>query len=148
MNEENKEQNLEEKKTRGRKKTKDVEPITIKEEQIETTPTIEEKEPKNNKIGFVIFCFLIFVIMVAILLIFAYYIYKMSHNTNNKERNNSNIQLQYTETTDKIKDGDESNSITNQKELIEYYLKNEKNIKIYDVYADDGYTGTDFDEVR
>ena len=45
---------------------------------------------------------------------------------------------------DKIKDGDESNSITNQKELIEYYLKNEKNIKIYDVYADDGYTGTDF----
>ena len=25
---------------------------------------------------------------------------------------------------DKIKDGDESNSITNQKELIEYYLKN------------------------
>lgn len=45
---------------------------------------------------------------------------------------------------DKIKDGDESNSITNQKELIEYYLKKEKNIKIYDVYADDGYTGTDF----
>ena len=45
---------------------------------------------------------------------------------------------------DKVKNGDESNSIINQKGLIEYYLSNEKGIKIYDVYTDDGFTGTDF----
>ncbi len=39
----------------------------------------------------------------------------------------------------------ESNSISNQKEIINNYAKNEKDIKIVDYYIDDGYTGTDFE---
>lgn len=43
-------------------------------------------------------------------------------------------------------DGDrnESNSITNQKEMITRYITGMKDIKIYNYYIDDGYTGTDF----
>ena len=43
-------------------------------------------------------------------------------------------------------DGDnaESDSITNQRELINYFLKNESNFKIIDYYVDDGYSGTSF----
>ena len=43
-------------------------------------------------------------------------------------------------------DGDnaESDSITNQKEIIEYFLKKEENIEIIDYYQDDGYSGTTF----
>jgi len=37
---------------------------------------------------------------------------------------------------------DESRSITNQKELLERYAK-ENNLNIYDVYIDDGYSGMD-----
>lgn len=39
----------------------------------------------------------------------------------------------------------ESNSIQNQKELIHKYLENQPNIKIYDDYVDDGFTGTNFE---
>lgn len=39
----------------------------------------------------------------------------------------------------------ESNSISNQKELINSYIKKEKDIKVIDYYVDDGYTGTSFD---
>ncbi|MBE6160704.1 MAG: recombinase family protein [Firmicutes bacterium] len=39
----------------------------------------------------------------------------------------------------------ESNSITNQRSLINYYLVDKKDITVYKCYADDGYTGTDFD---
>ena len=42
-------------------------------------------------------------------------------------------------------DKEESNSITNQKELINFYLKKEKDFKIKDYYIDDGFTGTDFE---
>ena len=42
-------------------------------------------------------------------------------------------------------DKEESNSITNQKELINFYLKKEKDLKIKDYYIDDGFTGTDFE---
>ena len=44
-------------------------------------------------------------------------------------------------------DGDklESNSITNQKKLINIYINREKNLKIVDYYIDDGYSGTDFE---
>ena len=38
----------------------------------------------------------------------------------------------------------ESNSITNQRNLINYYLSNLKDINVYKCYSDDGYTGTDF----
>ncbi len=43
-------------------------------------------------------------------------------------------------------DGDnaESDSITNQRELINYFLKKESNFKIIDYYVDDGYSGTSF----
>jgi len=43
-------------------------------------------------------------------------------------------------------DGDnvESDSIINQRDLINYYLKNEHNFKIIDYYVDDGYSGTNF----
>lgn len=42
-------------------------------------------------------------------------------------------------------DGDkiESNSITNQRSLIAFFIEDKKDIKIYKYYADDGYTGTD-----
>ena len=39
----------------------------------------------------------------------------------------------------------ESNSISNQKELIEYYLKDKKDIRVVSVRVDDGYTGSNFD---
>ena len=38
----------------------------------------------------------------------------------------------------------ESNSITNQKEILTQYTK-ENNLNIYDVYIDDGYSGTNFE---
>ena len=38
----------------------------------------------------------------------------------------------------------ESNSVANQKKLIEYYLADKPELKIYKSYEDDGYTGTDF----
>ena len=38
----------------------------------------------------------------------------------------------------------ESDSITNQKEIIEYFLKKEENIEIIDYYQDDSYSGTTF----
>ena len=45
---------------------------------------------------------------------------------------------------DEEKDKEESNSISNQRDLIDRFLKDEKNIKIVDYYIDDGFTGTDF----
>lgn len=44
---------------------------------------------------------------------------------------------------DKIKD--ESNSITNQKAIINSYIKNNNEFKLIDFYIDDGYSGTTFD---
>ena len=38
----------------------------------------------------------------------------------------------------------ESNTIINQKSLINNYISKESNMKIIDYYVDDGYTGTDF----
>ena len=39
----------------------------------------------------------------------------------------------------------ESNTITNQKEMINSFISKEKNMTIVDYYVDDGYTGTTFD---
>ena len=39
----------------------------------------------------------------------------------------------------------ESNTITNQKEMINNFISKENNMTIVDYYIDDGYTGTDFD---
>ena len=43
-------------------------------------------------------------------------------------------------------DGDkhESESITNQKSLLLQYTK-ENNLRVYDIYIDDGFSGTNFD---
>lgn len=41
----------------------------------------------------------------------------------------------------------ESESITNQRSLLLQYVK-ENNLRVYDIYVDDGFTGTNFDEVR
>lgn len=44
---------------------------------------------------------------------------------------------------DKIKD--ESNSVTNQKAIIESYIKKNEDLELFDFYIDDGYSGTTFD---
>lgn len=44
---------------------------------------------------------------------------------------------------DKIKD--ESNSVTNQKAIIESYIKENEDLEFVDFYIDDGYSGTTFD---
>ena len=41
-------------------------------------------------------------------------------------------------------DKSESNSVTNQRILLQEYLKNKSEFVIYDIYIDDGYSGTDF----
>ena len=45
---------------------------------------------------------------------------------------------------DKSKISDESNSITNQRELIKSYISKDKSLELINVYKDDGFTGTNF----
>ena len=42
----------------------------------------------------------------------------------------------------------ESNSITNQKLIIDNYLREHKEYKLFDYYIDDGYSGTNFDRLE
>lgn len=42
----------------------------------------------------------------------------------------------------------ESNSISSQREMLLAFIRKQGNIKIYDTYVDDGWSGTNFDEVR
>lgn len=42
----------------------------------------------------------------------------------------------------------ESNSISFQKELIYSFITKNKDMKLFDTYIDDGYSGVDFVEVR
>lgn len=46
-----------------------------------------------------------------------------------------------------VQDGDkaESNSIVNQKELLDMFLKNKKELTFYNYYIDDGFSGTNFE---
>ena len=44
---------------------------------------------------------------------------------------------------DKIKD--ESNSVTNQKAIIDSYVKKNEDLELVDFYIDDGYSGITFD---
>ncbi len=46
-----------------------------------------------------------------------------------------------------VEDGDkvESNSVINQKQLLNDYLNENSNFNLYDYYVDDGYSGTDFE---
>ena len=47
-------------------------------------------------------------------------------------------------------DGDksESLSVANQRMLLTEFVKKQRDLYLYDVYTDDGYTGTNFVEVR
>lgn len=47
-------------------------------------------------------------------------------------------------------DGDraESLSVANQRLLLAEFLERQNDLSLYDTYIDDGYTGTDFVEVR
>ncbi len=42
----------------------------------------------------------------------------------------------------------ESESIANQRELIRTYIREQPDIELYDIYADDGFSGSNFVEVR
>lgn len=42
-------------------------------------------------------------------------------------------------------DKEESNSVTNQRELINSYISEDKELNVYDYYIDDGWSGTNFD---
>ena len=42
----------------------------------------------------------------------------------------------------------EVNSIANQKDLIDYYIKDKVDMKIYNYYVDNGYSGTNFDRTE
>ena len=42
----------------------------------------------------------------------------------------------------------ESNSIISQRDLIDSFIKRQKNMQLYDIYVDDGWSGTNFDKVR
>lgn len=48
-----------------------------------------------------------------------------------------------------VEDGDkeESNSITNQRLLLTEFLKENSDIELYDYYIDDGFSGTDFQDL-
>ena len=45
-----------------------------------------------------------------------------------------------------VEDGDkeESNSVTNQRMMLEEFLKDNPDIELYEYYIDDGFSGTDF----
>lgn len=42
----------------------------------------------------------------------------------------------------------ESESIGNQRELIRAYIHEQQDIELYDIYVDDGFSGSNFVEVR
>ncbi len=42
----------------------------------------------------------------------------------------------------------ESNSIGNQRELIRAFIHGQQDIELYDIYIDDGFSGSNFVEVR
>ena len=68
------------------------------------------------------------------------YSFKLSKDENNIWRVAVYIRLS-------VEDGDdkqESNSIKNQRNLINMFMANDKNLVIVDYYIDDGYSGTDF----
>lgn len=61
----------------------------------------------------------------------------------------NNYEIYYTALYTRLSDDDgdkrESDSIANQKKLIQEYLKDKPEFEIFDTYVDDGYTGTNFE---
>ena len=45
-------------------------------------------------------------------------------------------------------DKEESDSVANQRRLLTEYIKGQKELVFYDIYVDDGFSGTNFVEVR
>ncbi len=71
-------------------------------------------------------------------------------NISNLEDYSGGLYLRLSKEDDKkggMNIADNSASIENQKALLEKYA-NEHHINIYDIYIDDGYSGTSFVEVR
>lgn len=42
----------------------------------------------------------------------------------------------------------ESNSISSQRELLRAYVRKQEDMELFDIYVDDGYSGSNFVEVR
>ena len=42
----------------------------------------------------------------------------------------------------------ESNSISSQRDILRAYVQSHEDLRIYDIYIDDGYSGANFVEVR
>ena len=73
----------------------------------------------------------------------------MAGRGNKKQSKNSSIAKWlvgvYTRRSFDDMEDKESNTIVNQKEMINNFVSKEENMEIIDYYIDDGYTGTDFE---
>lgn len=49
---------------------------------------------------------------------------------------------------EEYKDNKDSNSITNQKQIINAYIKENDDLELVDYYIDDGYSGTNFNRPK
>ena len=68
---------------------------------------------------------------------------KVRYNTNAKSKSNFKCAA-YIRLSQEDGDKEESNSVTSQREIIDYYLKQNRELELFDYYIDDGFTGTDF----
>lgn len=71
-------------------------------------------------------------------------LYKYQNNFSKRNSLNWKVALYVRLSREDDEDKIESNSVTNQKSLLMDYLKNNDEFVIYDIYVDDGYSGTDF----
>lgn len=55
------------------------------------------------------------------------------------------LRLSREDSTDRASGKAESNSIGNQRELIRSFIQNQKDMELFDIYVDDGYTGSNYD---
>lgn len=62
-----------------------------------------------------------------------------------KEFYNTAIYLRLSRDDDDIDGKTESNSISSQRDLIRSFIRKQDNMEIYDIYVDDGWSGTNFD---
>ena len=71
--------------------------------------------------------------------------YFSSENIPNKKTWSAALYIRLSqEDEDNGKEKQESNSVTSQKTLLNEYVEEHDDIAIYDIYIDDGFTGTDF----
>ena len=69
---------------------------------------------------------------------------KSKYCDNTTSHNNWNVAL-YIRLS--VQDGDkaESNSVANQRELLDMFIKKDKELNFYNYYIDDGFSGTNFE---